>query len=175
MFSKREYEYVMEIAKEGSFSKAAQNLYISQPALSGAIKKIEKELYGIPLFDRTVTPVALTPGGQYYLEQTRKIYELSNEIDRHFANLAGIRSGVINIGSSGYFCAYFLPELIRGYRRLNPKCQINVTETDTSGMDGGLRSGEFDITIDVEELDPEMFESMVLDYDHGDPVFFSGQ
>ena len=56
MFSKREYEYVMEIAKEGSFSKAAQNLYISQPALSGAIKKIEKELYGIPLFDRTVTP-----------------------------------------------------------------------------------------------------------------------
>ena len=43
MFSKREYEYVMEIAKEGSFSKAAQKLYISQPALSGAIKKIEKE------------------------------------------------------------------------------------------------------------------------------------
>ena len=40
MFSKREYEYVMEIAKEGSFSKAAQKLYISQPALSGAIKKI---------------------------------------------------------------------------------------------------------------------------------------
>ncbi|WP_353885917.1 LysR family transcriptional regulator [uncultured Clostridium sp.] len=44
MFSKREYEYVMEIAKEGSFSKAAQKLYISQPALSGAIKKIEKQL-----------------------------------------------------------------------------------------------------------------------------------
>ena len=63
MFSKREYEYVMEIAKEGSFSKAAQKLYISQPALSGAIKKIEKELYGISLFDRNVNPVALTPAG----------------------------------------------------------------------------------------------------------------
>ena len=62
MFSKREYEYVMEIAKEGSFSKAAQKLYISQPALSGAIKKIEKELYGISLFDRNVNPVALTRG-----------------------------------------------------------------------------------------------------------------
>lgn len=69
MFSKREYEYVMEIAKEGSFSKAAQKLYISQPALSGAIKKIEKELYGISLFDRNVNPVALTPAGQYYLEK----------------------------------------------------------------------------------------------------------
>lgn len=52
MFSRREYEYVMEIAKEGSFSKAAQKLYVSQPALSGAIKKLEKDLYGIPLFDR---------------------------------------------------------------------------------------------------------------------------
>ena len=44
MFSKREYEYVMEIAKEASFSKAAQKLYISQPAFSGAIKKIEKRV-----------------------------------------------------------------------------------------------------------------------------------
>ena len=62
MFSRREYEYVMEIAKEGSFSKAAQKLYVSQPALSGAIKKLEKDLYGIPLFDRAVTPVGLTQG-----------------------------------------------------------------------------------------------------------------
>jgi len=166
MFSKREYEYVMEIAKEGSFSKAAQKLYISQPALSGAIKKIEKELYGISLFDRNVNPVALTPAGQYYLEKTRKIYELSNEMEQHFAELAGIRSGVINIGSSGYFCAYFLPEVIRGYCRLNPKCRINVTETDISGMDAGLRTGQFDITMDVEALDPEMFESVTLGYEY---------
>ncbi len=166
MFSKREYEYVMEIAKEGSFSKAAQMLYISQPALSGAIKKIEQELYGIPLFDRTVTPVALTPGGQYYLEQTRKMYEISNEIEQHFADLAEIRTGVIDIGTSGYFCAYLLPEIIREYHRLNPKCRINVTETDASGMDAGLRSGQFHITIDVEELDSEMFESVVLGYEY---------
>ena len=166
MFSKREYEYVMEIAKEGSFSKAAQKLYISQPALSGAIKKIEKELYGISLFDRNVNPVALTPEGQYYLEKTRKIYELSNEMEQHFAELAGIRSGVINIGSSGYFCAYFLPEVIRGYCRLNPKCRINVTETDISGMDAGLRTGQFDITMDVEALAPEMFESVTLGYEY---------
>lgn len=107
MFSKREYEYVMEIAKEGSFSKAAQKLYISQPALSGAIKKIEKELYGISLFDRNVNPVALTPAGQYYLEKTRKIYELSNEMEQHFAELAGIRSGVINIRKLRIFLCVF--------------------------------------------------------------------
>ena len=102
--------YFVELAKELHVTNTAQKLYISQPALSGAIKKIEKELYGISLFDRNVNPVALTPAGQYYLEKTRKIYELSNEMEQHFAELAGIRSGVINIGSSGYFCAYFLPE-----------------------------------------------------------------
>ena len=87
-------------------------------------------------------------------------------MEQHFAELAGIRSGVINIGSSGYFCAYFLPEVIRGYCRLNPKCRINVTETDISGMDAGLRTGQFDITMDVEALDPEMFESVTLGYEY---------
>ena len=105
MFSRREYEYVMEIAKEGSFSKAAQKLYVSQPALSGAIKKLEKDLYGIPLFDRAVTPVALTPAGQYYLEQARKIYELRNEIEHHFADLAGIRT----MCKSGFACSFLFP------------------------------------------------------------------
>ncbi len=51
--------YVMEVYKEQSFSKAAQNLYISQPALSAAIKKIEKKI-GAPLFDRSVSPIQLT-------------------------------------------------------------------------------------------------------------------
>ena len=51
MFSKREYEYVMEIAKEGSFSKAAQKLYISQQNLSQHIQRLE-QYYGVPLFHR---------------------------------------------------------------------------------------------------------------------------
>lgn len=162
----RDYEYVAAVAKEGSFSKAAQKLYISQPALSGAIKKIEKDLYGAALFDRTVTPVALTSAGKYYLEQARKIYELSEEIDQHFAALAGVRAGAVNIGSSAYFCAYLLPEIIQGYHKINPKCMVNLTETDISGMDTGLRSGQFDITIDVEKLDSEMFESITLGYEY---------
>lgn len=166
MFSNREYEYVVEIAKQGSFSKAAQKLYISQPALSSAIKKIEHQLCDIPLFDRTVTPVVLTPGGQYYLEQTRKMYEISNKIEQHFSDLAGMRTGSIDIGTSGYFCAYMLPEIVRGYHQLNPKCRINVTEIDVSGMDAGLRSGQFQIIIDVEELDSETFECIVLGYEY---------
>lgn len=162
----RDYEYVSAVAEEGSFSKAAQKLYVSQPALSGAVRKIEKDLYGIPLFDRTVTPVVLTAAGQYYLQQAQRASEIYSEIDQYFASLAGIRAGAINIGSSAYFCAYVLPELIHGYYRINPKCAVNLTETDISGMDLGLRSGQFDITIDVEKLDPEKFETITLGYEY---------
>ncbi len=166
MFSKREYEYVMEIAKEGSFSKAAQKLYISQPALSGAIKKIEKELYGISLFDRNVNPVALTPAGQYYLEKTRKIYELSNEMEQHFAELAGIRSGVINIGKLRIFLCVFSSGGDPGLLQTESKVP-DQRDGDGYFRDGcGLRTGQFDITMDVEALDPEMFESVTLGYEY---------
>ena len=64
----RSFEYVYTVFQEGSFSKAAAKLYISQPALSAAIKKVETELYGVPLFNRGVNPVTLTPAGEFYIK-----------------------------------------------------------------------------------------------------------
>ena len=89
-----DYEYVRTIVQEGNFSKAAQKLYISQPALSAAIKKIEKDLNGIPLFDRSVNPVKLTVEGEYWLEKAREIDRIETQIREHFAAAAGIRSGM---------------------------------------------------------------------------------
>ena len=57
-------DYVYAVYKERSFSKAAEKLYISQPALSSTIKKVEKEL-GLQLFDRSTSPVRVTPAGEY--------------------------------------------------------------------------------------------------------------
>ena len=56
-------EYVYAVYEEKSFSKAAQKLYITQPALSTAIKKVEKKI-GTPIFDRSTSPIGLTPGGR---------------------------------------------------------------------------------------------------------------
>ena len=60
-------KYVYEIYKEGSFSRAAKNLYISQPSLSATIKKLEQDI-GITIFDRSTTPVQLTDAGKVYIE-----------------------------------------------------------------------------------------------------------
>ena len=64
--------YVYEVYKEKSFSKAAQNLYISQPSLSARIKKIEDTL-GVPLFDRSTTPLRLTESGEVYIKAAEEI------------------------------------------------------------------------------------------------------
>lgn len=66
-------KYVYEVYKERSFTKAAQNLYISQPSLSARIKKIE-EIIGEPLFDRSTTPLQLTEVGKVYIEAAEEIH-----------------------------------------------------------------------------------------------------
>ena len=71
-------KYVYEIYKEKSFSKAAQNLYISQPSLSARIKKIEQQI-GAPIFDRSTTPLRMTEVGEAYISAAEK----------NFSNRAG--------------------------------------------------------------------------------------
>ena len=67
--------YVYEVYKEQSFSKAAENLYIAQPALSSMIKKIETKI-GMPLFDRSTSPIQLTECGKKYIKTAEKIMDV---------------------------------------------------------------------------------------------------
>ena len=75
-------KYVYEIYKEKSFSKAAQNLYISQPSLSARIKKIEQEL-GAPLFDRSTTPLRLTEVGEAYIKASEEIFQIEQNMENY--------------------------------------------------------------------------------------------
>ena len=159
---RHDYEYVLAVSQEGNFSKAAQRLYISQPALSAAVKKLERELHGVPLFDRAVTPVKLTKAGRFYLEKAEIIDRLESEIDLYFSTQAGKRSGTLTIGSASFFCTYVLPGILRGYHEVNPECEIDMIETNVDQADSRLRKGEIDLLLDVEKMDEESFESMGL-------------
>ena len=65
-------DYVLEVYKTGNFSRAAENLYISQPSLSASIRRLEKQI-GEPLFDRSTHPVRLTPCGEAYIRTAQTI------------------------------------------------------------------------------------------------------
>ena len=71
----KDIEYIYAVYKERSFSKAARRLFIAQPSLSAAVKRVEQEL-GLPLFNRSTSPVSLTEAGEYYIKSAEKIMEI---------------------------------------------------------------------------------------------------
>ena len=148
--------YVMEVYKEQSFSKAAQNLYISQPALSAAIKKIEAKV-GAPLFDRSTSPVQLTECGKEYIRTTEKILDLEDEFAYHVGNLHELKAGHLALGGTYFFASFIFPPFIEEFRQKYPHVNLNFYEGSTPELEQKLFSGELDIIIDNYALDPQIY------------------
>ena len=91
--------YVYTIWQQGSFSKAAEKLYLTQPTLSMAIRKLEKEL-GVPLFDRKHHPLKLTEAGEIYLDTARKIRQLEREQTQKLQDIQNLVTGTIRLGGT---------------------------------------------------------------------------
>ena len=77
----QEMEYIYEVYREKNFTRAAENLYITQPALSMAIQKAEERI-GIPIFDRSTRPISLTDAGEAYIDYIESTRHLDAEFDR---------------------------------------------------------------------------------------------
>lgn len=120
-------EYIYEIYREQSFSRAAAKLYVSQPWLSSVVKKVEQELK-TPLFDRTTSPISLTPAGRYYIEQVEKVMAIEKEMRQYFSELAEAGRTELHIGSSMFFCTYVLPRLLEEFRAMYPQITLTFTE-----------------------------------------------
>ncbi|MDF2572254.1 MAG: catM 1 [Sporomusa sp.] len=151
--------YVYAVYLNKSFSKAAQELYISQPALSAAIKKVEDEI-GLPIFDRSSNPIQLTLAGEFYIESIEKIMEIEKEMATHFNSLLGNNRGTINVGSASFFCAYILPTIIQEFKPKYPGYAVNLLEANADDLIKCLRSGVVDVILDVEKLDSSSFHSI---------------
>lgn len=141
-----ELKYVIAVARERHFGRAAESCFVSQPSLSVAIKKLEDEL-GVTLFERRSNDIAVTPIGAQVIAQAQKVLEESRRIvDIAHAGrdpLAGpLRLGVIyTIGP------YLLPELIGAMTNDTPKMPIYLEENFTSELVTKLRSGQIDVAI----------------------------
>jgi DNA-binding transcriptional LysR family regulator len=153
-------EYVYAVYLNKSFSKAAEQLYVSQPAISATIKKAEEEI-GLPLFDRSSNPIQLTPAGEYYIESIKKIMEIEKAMIKHFSSMLSDNRGTINVGSASFFCVYILPTIVQEFKEKYPGYTVNLLEANADDLLKCLRSGTIDIILDVEKLDPNLFNSIV--------------
>jgi molybdate transport repressor ModE-like protein len=119
-------EIIVEIARAGSISKAAQNLFISQPGISKILQRFEEEV-GTQIFERVSTGVRLTPIGRRFVDHAQDIIEQIDKLEDIFKEKSGTAFMELNIASMSYhFMQYMLPELFNRYSQ-NP---INVRYTE---------------------------------------------
>ncbi len=149
-------KYVYEVYRERSFSKAAQNLYISQPSLSARIKKIEERI-GVPLFDRSTTPLQLTEVGEVYIEAAKEISQIEERVENYINNLTTLKTGQLSIGASNLFAAYVMSPLITQFKQRFPDIRIQLSEGNTSQLEALLSNNALDFVVDNYHYDSTLY------------------
>ena len=142
----RDIEYVDTIARYGSFSMAAKQLFVSQPALSQQVARLEQELQ-VQLFKREKKAVIPTEACLALLEDGQQILLLRDRILKKMDDYAGLRAGSLNISISAYYHKCFLAPLQPRFHQLYPGIKLNVTEAYYIDQAQLLRDGKVDLCI----------------------------
>ena len=150
-------DYIYEVYKEKSISKAAANLYVSQPSLSTRIIKIEKEL-GMPIFDRSTSPLGLTEFGKIYIKAIEDIQEIEKRIQHTIEDLTMLHVGELTLGASNIFAAYALPPIIAAFKKNYPDVKINLIEENTDTLEVLLNTNKVDMVIDNKQYDSDAYD-----------------
>lgn len=129
------------VVRYGSFTRAAEKLYLSQPAVSAHVQALEEEL-GRRLIIRTTKSLEVTPKGQTVCRLAGSILELQRQIVEQCGR--GSRT-VIRLGASTIPSAYVLPQLLPEFGRLYPEVYITVHQSNSQGVADGLAEGLFDV------------------------------
>lgn len=172
----QEMRYVFEVWQEGSFSKAAEKLYLTQPALSIAIQKIEKGV-GMPLFDRSQRPLTLTPAGEAYIRTVQQTVYLEQELEQELGDIRDLKRGKIRMGGSHYLNAYILPEILSGFSRKYPGIQLELLESSSAVLAEMLDQRKLDLTFNCNpkfmqdfERYPAFYDTILLAVPESDPI-----
>ena len=141
-----ELRYIVAVAQERSFGRAAAKCFVSQPALSVAIQKLEEEL-GAPLFERGKSEVTITPVGGRIVEQAQKVLEETARIREIAQSGRNQLVGVLRLGVIYTVGPYLLPDLIPALHELAPQMPLDIEENLTEHLESALRTGRIDAAI----------------------------
>src|SRR3954447_24868138 len=127
MASLRQMEYLVAVVEEGSFTRAAQRLYVSQPALSHQVKALEGSVGG-PLLERTPQAVHLTPMGRAFLPHAVAAVRAAGEAQRAAASVGQLEAGELRIATLHSIALGVVPAAIRAWRLANPHVSLELHE-----------------------------------------------
>lgn len=163
-------DYFLTIVTEGSLTKAAQKLFISQPSLSQYLKRLESSL-GIELFDHSSSPLRLTYAGKKYYDYLLQIKNLSNTMQQQIEDIKNEKSGRIRLGVALWRGACLLPQVFPEFHREYPNIQLELSEGKShtflkeildDNIDLGIANIAADIHFDKFEIEVFKNERILL-------------
>jgi LysR family hydrogen peroxide-inducible transcriptional activator len=141
-----ELRYIVAVARERHFGRAAEACFVSQPTLSVAVKKLEEEL-SVQLFERGPGEVTITPAGLKIVEQAQRVLEEASRIKDLAAAGRDPLAGALRLGAIYTIGPYLLPKLIPILRRSAPAMQLHIQENFTHRLSDALKGGEVDVIL----------------------------
>ena len=142
----KKLKYIITIAECRSISKAACELFISQPSLSSILSNMEKDL-GVSLFDRSTNPISLTYAGEKYVETAKKILSLESNLKKELIDISTMKKGKITIGIPSVRGTHVLPLILPKFKQEYPGIDIHVIEGDSNYLEECLLSGKVDLVL----------------------------
>jgi DNA-binding transcriptional LysR family regulator len=149
----------MAVAQHLHFTRAADALYITQPAVSAAIQSLEEE-YALRLFHRIGRHIEITEAGKMLQIEGQKIIDQVALTERGLRELNDLQRGELNLGSSLTIGNYWLPERISKFQRLYPRISINCTLANANTICTGTATGQFDLGLVEGEVQPSLKGSL---------------
>lgn len=135
------------VYQAGSFTKAAKQLCISQPALSATIKKLEDSL-GYPIFDRSSKTLALTDIGERYIRAAEQILQIRQNMEQEIDDLVQLRRGSFILGGTTFIISEVLPFVLKTFGKTYPDIEIKIQVEPSTVLWDKLDQGQVDIAID---------------------------
>lgn len=147
----QELKYVVAVARERHFGRAARACHVSQPALSAAVAKLEDEL-GLQLFDRTTAEITVTPAGREVIAQAQVVLEASARLlELATANRDPLLIP-LHVGLIHTICPYLLPHWVPEIHALAPQLPLHLQEGLTAELLEKLHTGELDVAVLAEPI-----------------------
>ncbi len=155
----KKMRYVYTVYEEKSFSKAAEKLFVSQPSLSCMVKKVESS-YGITIFDRTTTPISLTPEGEYYIRTVERILKLDDDMRQYLREFSNGFVGNICFGGASFFCTVILSGLIKQFGKEYPNIRVDWLEMRNDELISQILQRRIDFAPEVDRLEANGIDSI---------------
>ena len=152
------------VAEEGSLTRAAERLYISQPAVSKSLRELERSL-GMALFHRLSTGVRLTEAGELLLGFSQQIFALDKEAENALHELRALERGRLHVGASTTIGTYLLPEICARFQQIYPRVELQLEIDNTRAIHEHLRKNEVDLALPegVDESPESTREAFLMD------------